>query len=109
MAKPSDSSEPRRIQRQPQAEADAFRLEFDEDLTSILDVSTWQTGRDLDAEYERIERQVRLAVACETEHEADVRERMIPLIARLDGAPPGAGHYAMKTAELDPIHRAVLF
>jgi hypothetical protein len=112
MANPSEPSAPRRrISRQPRpdVEPDSFRQEFDEDLPTILDVGTWQTGRDLDAEYERIEHQVRLAVACETEYQADVRERMFPLISQLEGAPPGAGHHAVETAELDVMHRAVLF
>src|SRR2546425_571523 len=109
MANPSEPSGPSRRQPPPDGEPDPFRLEFGEDLPSVLDVGTWQTGRDLDAEYERIEQQVRLAVACETEYQANVREQMFPLLAQMEGAPPGAGHHAVTTTEIDAIHRAVLF
>src|SRR5205823_5929806 len=77
MATPSEPSGPPRRIRRPASEIDlepdSFALAFGEDLSSVLDVSTWQTGRDLDAEYARIEHQVRLAVACETEYQAHVR------------------------------------
>jgi hypothetical protein len=114
MATPSEPSGPRRrIRRQTsdetEIEADAFAQEFGEDLSSILDVSTWQTGRDLDAEYASVEHQVRLAVACETEDQAHVRESMFPLIAQLEHAPPGAGHHAVRLDEIEAVHRAVLF
>lgn len=112
MANPSEPTGPRRrIRRQPlpEVEPDAFCQEFGESLPSLLDVANWQTGRDLDAEYASIERQVRVAVACETQYQAYVREQAFPKLAALEGAPPGAGHYAVTLRELETIHRAVLF
>jgi hypothetical protein len=114
MATPSEPSGPRRrLRRQPAVEIDAdpasFTQAFDEDLPSILDVSTWQTGRDLDAEYARILQEVRVAVASETEYQKHVRERMFPLLDQLPNAPPGAGHHAVSMEELEAFHRAILF
>src|SRR4051812_42109351 len=112
MANPSEPSGPRRRLRReapPDVEPEALAVAFDEDLSSILDVSTWQTGRDLDAEYARIEHHVRLAVACETEYQAHVRGTMFPLIGELENAPPGAGHHVVRREDLEAIHKAVLF
>ena len=85
MANPSEPSGPRRrIRRQPlpEVEPDAFSQEFGESLPALLDVVSWQTGRDLDSEYASIEHQVRLAVACETQYQAHLRDQAFVDIRR---------------------------
>src|SRR5262245_38868564 len=79
---------------------DLFREGFGEDLTRLLDLGTWRVGRDLDEEYRQIDEQVREAIALETSIEATIRERVHALLCEGPGAPPGAGRYAVTTAEM---------
>src|SRR5947209_1889803 len=73
--------------------AEAFREGFGEELRRILDLDTWQTGRDLSEEYRRIETEVRVAVECESAYQKRLRREVLPQIAEAPGAPRGAGQY----------------
>jgi hypothetical protein len=107
------SRRPRRSRRAapvgPGIDADTFREEFDEDLTKLLDLGTWRTGRDLDDEYRRLEEEVRRAVECETEFQAIIRELVHSRLAAGEDAPPGAGRYAVSAEEVRDVHHGLLF
>ena len=77
----------------PGVSADDFRAEFGEELASVLDVDTWAAGRDLAAEYRRIEQEVREAAGREGDFQRHLREQVLPRLA-WEGCPiPHAGHY----------------
>jgi len=86
-----------------------FRAGFGEDLAQALDLATWTAGRDLAEEYRRIEAEVAAAVERETTYQVFLRERVQERLAWLPGAPPGAGLYAVPLAELEQIHKGLLF
>jgi hypothetical protein len=94
---------------EPVLDAAAFRDDFGEDLPAVLDLDTWRAGRDLDEEYRRIEREVRLAVECESDYQRCVRREVHPLLASAPGAPPGAGRHQVEPAEVADVHRGLLF
>jgi hypothetical protein len=85
-----------------------FREGFREDIANVLDLRTWRTGRDLTLEYDRIEREVKDAVACETEHQDWTRTEVFPKLFQRQGAPPGGGVYEACRDALDLIHRGLL-
>jgi hypothetical protein len=90
--------------------ADEFRDRFGESLADVLGMATWQQGVDLVREYARIEREVAAAVRAERRHEAQVRERVFPMLRAAPGAPPEAGHYTDITPdEVKRVHDGLLF
>src|SRR5437899_2388504 len=93
----------------PAISPDDYRDGFGESLTETLDVERWRVGRDLAEEYRRIQAEVELAVACETDLQRRVREEVHPRLAWGDGAPKGAGRYAVSVSEIAEVHRGLLF
>jgi hypothetical protein len=90
------------------ASARHFRESFGEDLRQILDLTTWRPGEDLAQEYPRVERQVRDALAQETDHQRRIRTEVFPKLC--DPASPA--HCGVFPANLDVlrlIHRGLLF
>jgi hypothetical protein len=86
-----------------------FRDSFGVDLREVLDVGTWRSGDDLAAEYPRIEREVREALAAETDIERRTRHHVFPKLFDPAVGPPGAGAYAANLDALKLIHRGLLF
>lgn len=90
--------------------ADDFREEFGEELVSVLDVDRWDVGRDLDAEYRRIEQEVREAAERETDLQRHLRDEVLPRLAWEDGSVPEAGWQpAVPVAEIAELQRGLLF
>jgi hypothetical protein len=89
--------------------AEDFRSGFGEDLTSTLDLGTWQTGRDLGQEYARLELEVGEAVAQETEYARRIREELHPQLSAVADAPPGAGRHEVSLEEVRRIQHGLLF
>src|SRR2546423_1346291 len=88
---------------------ETFREGFGEDLRRTLDLATWPAGGDLSAEYRRIEEEVRLAVGRETDLHRRMRTEVFPKLPWRPGAPPGAGKYEVAVAEVEKVHRGLLF
>src|SRR5260370_41667870 len=86
-----------------------FRASFGEDLQQVLDLGTWTPGGDLAAEYPRIEREVREALAEETDVQRRTRDYVFPKLFDPAVGPPGAGAYAANWDVLRLIHRGLLF
>ncbi len=89
--------------------AETFRDDFGEELAAVLNLDTWQTGRNLDAEYRRIEAEVQWAVEYETEQQRNVRHRIHHLLSTAPQAPPGAGRHRVEPEEILDVHRDLLF
>lgn len=86
-----------------------FRASFGEDLRDVLDVGTWQSGRDLAQEYTRIEREVREAVGREDELQRRVWVDIFPKLFDPATSPPGGGVYEANREVLQLVHRGLLF
>src|SRR5262245_59867162 len=86
-----------------------YRDGFGEELSETLNVDKWRTGRDLAAEYSRMEAEVRAAVEREDELHRRLRERIHPYLAWAPGAPKGAGVHKVSVEELEEVHRGLLF
>lgn len=80
-----------------------------EPLEDILDLQTWRVGDELGQTYARIEAEVRESLAQEERVSAEVRRRVLPLIASRQSAPPGAGLYQVNAGQLEWMHRHLLF
>lgn len=90
--------------------ADEFFSAFGETIRQTLDLTTWESGVDLVREYARIEQEVAAAVNIENRVQAEVRERVFPLLKRIEGAPPEAGFYHDITpGEIRQTHEGLLF
>src|SRR5260370_4484372 len=99
---------PARDEVLPGLSADEFRDSFGEELGRTLDLESWRTGLDLDEEYRRIEREVREAVETEGQYQRHIRDEVFPRLQWGD-APPGAGVYEIPLADIEAIHRGLLF
>ncbi len=86
-----------------------FRASFGEDLGEVLDVGTWQSGRDLAQEYARIEGEVREAVGQEDERQRRVWADIFPKLFDPATSPPCGGVYEANREVLQLVHRGLLF
>jgi hypothetical protein len=86
-----------------------FRDGFGEELRHVLDLGTWQTGRDLTQEYPRIKSEVDAAVAFEREVQDRTRTDVFPLLFDPAAAPPGGGVYEADENVLRLVHNGLLF
>jgi hypothetical protein len=93
----------------PALRPEDYRKTFGEELQATLNVDNWRAGRDLGAEYRRIEAEIREAVAREGGWQRRIREEVHPRLAWGEGAPKGAGRYAVPAAELEEVTRGLLF
>src|SRR5437868_7098545 len=72
----------------------AFEEVYGEPISKALDLSTWQTGVNLDELYSRFgDDQVADALKLEAWMKPRIREQVFALIPKRKEAPPGAGHY----------------
>jgi hypothetical protein len=88
---------------------DEFRAAFGEPLAAALDLSTWEGDLHLGELHGRLEHEVRSSLAQELPARRAIRERVFPRLAERDQAPPGAGVYRAKLAELERVQRGLLF
>jgi len=86
-----------------------YRASHGEALSRTLDLATWQPGTDLIAMYERLAHEVELAVHEEKRYTEKIREQIFPRLSSRPGAPTEAGVYAINTADLERVHRQLLF
>jgi hypothetical protein len=93
----------------PALRPEDYREAFGEELRATLNVDTWRAGRDLGAEYRRIEAEISEAVAREGGWQRRVREEVHPRLEWAEGAPKGAGRHAVPKEELEEITRGLLF
>jgi hypothetical protein len=87
----------------------AFAEQFDESILQAIDVENWQLGRDVNAEFERIAREIREADRFETHNEKLIREQIFPRMARSPHMPKHAGMHKAARADIEAVHRGLLF
>lgn len=93
----------------PEVSAAEFRAGFGEDLQRTLDLDTWSPGAQLAQAYQRLEAEVRDAVAREDALLRRIRADIFPRLSDYPGAPPSAGVYRADPHDLERVHRGLLF
>lgn len=90
-------------------DAAAIERAFGEPLSQILDPASWSTDAGLDELYQRLNREIADAVRLEEQVLPRVRAEVLPMLRTRTGAPPGAGVYKVTPAQLERVHRGLLF
>lgn len=88
---------------------DEFKAATGESIERTLDLSTWHAGVDLGALYQRLEAEVGPALEQERRVQNVVRSDVFPLLRTAPGAPAEAGVHQAVPADLEEVHRKVLF
>jgi hypothetical protein len=88
---------------------DDFTAATGESIERTLDLATWQAGVDLGALYRRLEAEVGPALEQERRVQRVVRSEIFPLLRQAPNAPAEAGVHQAKAADLEDVHRKVLF
>ncbi|MCC6188197.1 MAG: hypothetical protein IT318_04155 [Anaerolineales bacterium] len=93
----------------PDKQVADFEAAHGEPLANVLNLDTWTPGEDLLSAYGRLEQEVAEAVAQQKDVRKVVRDRVFGRIASGPAAPPNAGVYQAKRADLERIHKGLLF
>jgi hypothetical protein len=88
---------------------DDFKAATGESIERTLDLTTWQAGVDLGVLYQRLEAEVGPALEQERRVQSVVRSDIFPLLRQAPDAPAEAGVHQAKAADLEDVHRKVLF
>jgi hypothetical protein len=88
---------------------DDFDDAFGESIRDTLNLDTWTAGEDLATLYERLAQEVHEAVAVETELRKEIRKQLFPRIKGRSDAPQHAGIYQATQADIERIHKNILF
>jgi len=88
---------------------DDFKAATGESIERTLDLSTWHAGVDLGALYQRLEAEVGPALEQERRVQNVVRSDVFPLLRTASDAPAEAGVHPAAPADLEEVHRKVLF
>lgn len=90
---------------------DAGELEraFGEPVERMLDVASWSTDADLGSLYRRLDVEIAEAVRLEEQVLPRVRAYVLPLLRSRESAPRGAGVYQVESAQVERVHRGLLF
>jgi hypothetical protein len=88
---------------------DDFAASFGESILSALDLDSWRIGSDVEAEYRRIEREVKDAVRRESGLQEKIRTHIFPRLKTQPNAPKHAGVHTADPKSLDRVHRGLLF
>jgi hypothetical protein len=86
-----------------------FEAAYGEPFSRTLDLNTWTQGEDLAATYARIEQEIAGALTQESSRRKQIQDIVIPRIKNAPDAPPNAGLHEVSPAEIERIHRALLF
>src|SRR5712691_7032103 len=90
-------------------ESDDFGTAFGESLANTLDLQTWLPGENLANLYGRLEQEIQQAVEQENRIRERVRREVFPRLSKRKSATTGAGVYAASVADVEKIHRGLLF
>src|SRR5207248_10074370 len=92
----------------PQGSAE-FEEVYGEPISRALDLSTWQTGVNLEELYSRIgDEQVAAALRFEAGMKPLMREHVFAQITRRPQAPPDAGVYQATRQQIERTHKGLL-
>lgn len=95
----------------PLVGAREFETATGEPIERVLDLETWQPGDNLAALYAHLEEVVADAVGREDRLRAAIRHTVFPRLGAADrrGAPPNAGVFRATVADIERVHRGLLF
>lgn len=89
---------------------DEFRELYGEPISQALDLSTWQTGVNLDELYSRLgDEQVANAVRLEASAKPFIRNHIFARLVARPKAPPEAGVYQATPQQIERTHKGLLF
>jgi len=91
----------------PAAIASDFQKSFGESLADVLDIDQWHDGQDLAELYDRLNAEVAEAVKFETDVRHAVRKHYFQKLRT--SAVPQSGVYQVTTAQIEQVHRHILF
>jgi hypothetical protein len=111
MSTSGDGSERKEAARWPQPLGSTeFEEIFGEPISEALDLSTWQTGVNLDELYNRIgDEQIAAALRFEHSMKPVIREHVFGQIHKRPNAPADAGVYKVTPAQIERTHKGLLF
>ncbi|MGD9715213.1 MAG: hypothetical protein AB7V46_24630, partial [Thermomicrobiales bacterium] len=89
--------------------SDEFSTTYAEPLEHALDLTTWKSGADLSALYERLDSEILDAVGKEHDLEEHIRATVFPRIRNRPGAPRDAGVYQATLEQVQLVHEQQLF
>ena len=93
----------------PIVDSDDYSRAMGEDLSTTLDLSTWQSGVDLVGMYQRLEQEVAESVRAEHGLENKIRSEVFPALSSRPKAPESGGLYRATADMLKNVHRQILF
>jgi hypothetical protein len=88
--------------------SDDYKRLTGESLSQTVDIARWKRGMDALKDYDRLESEVIEAETISAEVRAKIREKVFPVLSRLDGAPAEAGVYRLRDSDVSQTHRDVL-
>lgn len=88
---------------------DDYERATGETLSATLDIDSWEPAHHLAEAYGRLEREIADAVQAENLVRREVRQQVLPRLAKAQGAPSGAGHYSVTMQQLRDVQNDVLF
>jgi hypothetical protein len=88
---------------------DRFCDAFGEPIERTLDLTTWLPGEDLASLYQKLEAEVKTAIAHESSVLRTIRQTVLPIIGNRDNAPKEAGVFRATPAQIERTHHAILF
>ncbi|HEV2747180.1 MAG TPA: hypothetical protein VGW34_07770 [Allosphingosinicella sp.] len=80
-----------------------------ERLEQTLDIDTWDPAQRIAEQWDRLHREIVEAQVCEMENRRGIRDEVLPLLARRDGAPPYAGVHEIELDQLRLVQQQLLF
>lgn len=89
--------------------AGEFKDAFGEPIAATLDLDSWSADANLQDLYDRLGREVRVAVEQERRIRQYVRAELFPMLATRPNAPVEAGVYQATIDQVEQMHRKILF
>jgi hypothetical protein len=86
-----------------------FAASYGEPLEHTLNLDTWERGENLDRMFARLDREIHEALEQEDELGRQIRQVILPEIAKQPNAPPGAGVFRATIDDLKTAQQTVLF
>jgi hypothetical protein len=97
------------VAEQAPVDAQEFESAFGESLAQALDLATWVPGENMDVLYGRLEQEVEEAVRKENLFRVRIRQDVFPRLRTRPNAPPEAGVFQATVADIERVHRGLLF
>jgi hypothetical protein len=87
----------------------AYAAAYGEPIGDTLNIDSWQSGGDLEGLYQSLNAEVQNAVQLEDTQREIIRRKVLGRIRTRPGVPACAGCYRATSADLERVHRSLLF